>query len=110
MQCEDVRQQFAEYVIDQIEEPLRSEVTQHLAACTDCSGEAGDMKTLWTALCGALLLFSLVASGSRTAWVSLVVVLAYALIVSANAGARRAGLLHRHLARLLLSGVTLAGV
>ena len=50
MQCEDVRRQFADYVIDQIEEPLRSEVTQHLAACTDCSAEAGDMKTLWTAL------------------------------------------------------------
>jgi hypothetical protein len=68
------------------------------------------LKTVWTALCGALLMFSLAASGSRTAWVALVVVLIYALIVSADARARLSGLLHRHLPQLLLTGIVLAGV
>jgi hypothetical protein len=68
------------------------------------------LKTMWTALCGALLLFSLAASGSRTAWVSLALVMVYALIVSADARARLAGLLHRHLPQALLTGIMLAGV
>jgi hypothetical protein len=68
------------------------------------------LKTLWTALCGALLTFSLVASGSRTAWVSLVIVLTCALVVSADARRRFFGLLHRHLPKLLLTGVALAAV
>lgn len=68
------------------------------------------LKTLWTALCGALLTFSFVASGSRTAWVSLVIVLTCALVVSADARGRFFGLLHRHLSKLLLTGVALAAV
>ncbi|QPF72736.1 hypothetical protein G8A07_07185 [Roseateles sp. DAIF2] len=68
------------------------------------------LKPLWTALCGALLMFSLAASGSRTAWVALLIVLIYALSVSADARARLSGLLHRHLPQLLLTGILLAGV
>lgn len=68
------------------------------------------LSTLLTALCGSLLMFSLVASGSRTAWVSLAVVLVYALIVSADTRARLSGLLHRYLLQLLLTGVALAGI
>lgn len=66
------------------------------------------LSTLLTSLCGALLMFSLVASGSRTAWVSLVIALVYALIVSADARARLGGLLHRYLPQFLLTGVVLA--
>ncbi len=62
------------------------------------------LKTLMTALCGALLMFALVVSGSRTAWVSILVVLIYALIVSAEARKQLLGL-HRHLPQILLTGV-----
>ena len=68
------------------------------------------MRTLWTAICAALLIFALVASGSRTAWVSLMLILVYTLIVDANARSRLAGLLHRNLSQALLSGIALAGV
>lgn len=50
MRCEEVREQFADYVIDQIEEPSRSVIAQHLVECEDCRTEAQELKTLWTAL------------------------------------------------------------
>jgi hypothetical protein len=50
MQCEEAREQFADYVIDQIDEPARSMVRQHLIACETCRAEADEMKMLWTAL------------------------------------------------------------
>lgn len=68
------------------------------------------MKAIWASLCGALLIFSLVASGSRTAWVSLVVVLVYALIMSAKARARILNFVLRGLPQLILIGVILFGV
>lgn len=66
------------------------------------------LRAIWTAVCGALLMFSLVSSGSRTAWVSLAIVLIYALIVSADARARVSGLLRRHLSQLIWTAVVLA--
>src|SRR5437867_3900104 len=50
MQCEEVREQFADYVIESLEEPARSQVAQHLMACASCRVEAEELKTLWTAL------------------------------------------------------------
>ena len=50
MQCEEVREQFADYVIESLEEPARSQVAQHLMSCASCQVEAGELKTLWTAL------------------------------------------------------------
>src|SRR5882724_7870672 len=50
MQCEEVREQFTDYVIGQIEEPVRSSFAQHLSVCQNCRAEANEMKTLWAAL------------------------------------------------------------
>jgi HEAT repeat protein len=50
MQCEEVREQFADYVIDQVAEPARSLVEQHLQACENCRAEAEELQTLWKTL------------------------------------------------------------
>jgi hypothetical protein len=50
MQCEKVREQFADYVIDRIDEPVRQEVTAHLASCAACRTEFEELKTVWTQL------------------------------------------------------------
>src|SRR5262245_35428861 len=50
MQCEEVRQQFADYVIEALQEPIRSAVAQHLTSCEACSAEADELKMLWTRL------------------------------------------------------------
>ncbi len=50
MQCEEVRNEFTDYVIGQIKEPARSAVEQHLLVCDSCRTETEDLKTLWTTL------------------------------------------------------------
>src|SRR5262245_11906269 len=50
MQCEEVREQFADYVIDQLREPTLSRVSQHLTACQECRNEADELKALWATL------------------------------------------------------------
>src|SRR5262247_540544 len=50
MQCEEVRNQFADYVIDQMQEPVRSLVSEHLTACETCRTEAEELKSLWKRL------------------------------------------------------------
>jgi putative zinc finger protein len=50
MQCEEVREQFADYVTNQIEEPRRSSIVQHLAACESCRTELDDLTGLWNGL------------------------------------------------------------
>src|SRR5215475_13248986 len=50
MQCEEVREQFADYVIDQIEEPRRSLVARHLMVCENCRVEVEELKSLWETL------------------------------------------------------------
>jgi hypothetical protein len=50
MQCEEVREQFADYVIDAGEGPERSRVAQHLKTCESCREEAEELKTLWMSL------------------------------------------------------------
>jgi hypothetical protein len=50
MQCEEVREQFADYVIDQIQEPARSAFARHLMACENCRAEAEELKSLWATL------------------------------------------------------------
>lgn len=66
------------------------------------------LKTLTSSLCGALIIFSLVVSGSRTAWVALIIVLVYALIVSADARKRFFSIFHKNMPRLILTGVAFA--
>ena len=50
MQCEEVRQQFTDYVSHQIDEPARSSVEQHLLACESCRAEAKELGMLWNGL------------------------------------------------------------
>jgi anti-sigma factor ChrR (cupin superfamily) len=50
MQCEQVREQFADYLIDSIDEPVRFEIAAHLTACESCRTETDELKTLWTRL------------------------------------------------------------
>src|SRR6266403_1018481 len=50
MECEEVRDQFADYLIDNLQEPARLEVRNHLAACESCRSEAEGLETLWTKL------------------------------------------------------------
>jgi HEAT repeats len=50
MQCEEVRSQFADYVIDQMQEPVRSLVSEHLTVCETCRKEAEELKSLWKRL------------------------------------------------------------
>jgi HEAT repeats len=50
MQCEEVREQFADYVIRGAEEPASLQIAQHLMTCESCRTEAEDLKILWTAL------------------------------------------------------------
>src|SRR5262250_1476058 len=50
MQCEEVRKQFADYVIDQMQEPVRSLFSEHLTVCEICRTEAEELKSLWKTL------------------------------------------------------------
>jgi len=50
MQCEKVREQFADYVIDRLEEPLGQDVAAHLTSCAACRTELDELKTVWTQL------------------------------------------------------------
>ena len=50
MQCEEVRDQFTDYLIETLSEPKRSELQQHLIGCTACRSEAEGLKTIWAKL------------------------------------------------------------
>src|SRR5215470_6367392 len=50
MQCEEVREQFADYVIDQLQEPTATRFSEHLRSCESCRAEAEELKSLWTTL------------------------------------------------------------
>jgi hypothetical protein len=50
MQCEEVREQFTDYVITDIRSPVRLDVERHLAGCESCRAEADELKTLWASL------------------------------------------------------------
>jgi len=50
MQCEEVRNQFTDYLTESLAEPVRSEIQQHLIACESCRSEGQDLKDIWTKL------------------------------------------------------------
>src|SRR5262245_29668758 len=50
MQCEEVREQFTDYVVNQIDESARSRVAQHLMSCEACRTETEELRTLWNGL------------------------------------------------------------
>jgi HEAT repeat protein len=47
MECREVRDEFADYLIDNLEEPTGSQVQAHLAGCEACRSEAEDLRMLW---------------------------------------------------------------
>lgn len=50
MQCEEVREQFADYVrhgAEGVAEPLRSQIGAHLATCESCRAEAEALSAVW---------------------------------------------------------------
>jgi len=50
MQCEEIREQFADYVIDQVEESNRRRITEHLNSCRACRTELDELNALWQQL------------------------------------------------------------
>jgi hypothetical protein len=50
MQCEDIREQFAEYVSANIESSIRLQIAEHLNACQPCRLELDELKSLWVKL------------------------------------------------------------
>lgn len=50
MQCEEVRNQFADYVIGQVDEPARLPIELHLKTCAECRAETEELKLLWRGL------------------------------------------------------------
>lgn len=61
-------------------------------------------------VCGALVFFAFAASGSRTAWVSVVAVLAYQFLASMRFRLSVKRLLRRHSLRLIVIGIALTAV
>ena len=47
MQCEDVRNQFADYLTDRLEASATAAVLKHLSSCPACKEEADALETLW---------------------------------------------------------------
>jgi hypothetical protein len=50
MQCEEVREQFAEYVNGNVERAIPFEIAQHLEGCQLCRVELNELKSLWAEL------------------------------------------------------------
>src|SRR5215813_14408836 len=50
MQCEEVREQFADYVGNRLLQPGRREVMEHLDSCEACQIELRELHGLWTRL------------------------------------------------------------
>ena len=50
MQCEEVREQFADYVIGRLQDSARLQLTEHLHGCPSCRAELDELKTIWMQL------------------------------------------------------------
>lgn len=50
MQCEEVRDQFTDYLNDSLVDPARSEMQQHLISCASCRNEAEALNGIWKRL------------------------------------------------------------
>jgi putative zinc finger protein len=50
MQCEEVREQFADYVIHRLPESKRAQIVEHLGSCEACRAELTELQSLWTRL------------------------------------------------------------
>jgi uncharacterized protein (TIGR03435 family) len=47
MRCEELRNQFADYLTDRLEASATAEVLQHLSSCPACKSEADELEVLW---------------------------------------------------------------
>ena len=50
MQCEEVREQFADYVSNGLGDSVRSRLSEHVESCRACHEELEELKTLWMEL------------------------------------------------------------
>jgi hypothetical protein len=50
MQCEEVREQFADYVIHRVPESGKAQIVEHLDSCEACRIELTELQSLWTRL------------------------------------------------------------
>jgi hypothetical protein len=50
MHCEEVREQFADYVTNRSEDPIRSQISEHIETCRTCRSELDELNSLWTEL------------------------------------------------------------
>jgi hypothetical protein len=50
MQCEDIRNHFADYLADRLEASATSGVLQHLSSCPGCQAEADALEMLWSGM------------------------------------------------------------
>src|SRR5215831_9647332 len=50
MQCEEVREQFADYVIHRVAESRKAQIAEHLDSCEACRIELKELRGLWTQL------------------------------------------------------------
>src|SRR5262245_41258935 len=50
MQCEEIREQFADYVGNRLPQPRRLQIVEHLDSCEACRIELTELHGLWTQL------------------------------------------------------------
>ena len=50
MECEEVRNRFADCLRGGLPDPASADLREHLASCNACRDEVGGLETLWTAL------------------------------------------------------------
>jgi hypothetical protein len=50
MQCEEVREQFADYVTGRVQDSVRPQLAEHLRECAPCRTDLYELKTLWMQL------------------------------------------------------------
>ena len=52
MQCEEVREQFADYVIGRLQDSARLQLTEHLHGCPSCRAELAELSGMKELLSG----------------------------------------------------------
>jgi len=50
MNCERVKELFADYLVERLDETVRADVDSHLTACASCRGETRNLQAMWTKL------------------------------------------------------------
>ena len=50
MNCERVKELFADYLVERLDETVRAEIDSHLTACASCREETRSLQAMWTKL------------------------------------------------------------